>query len=147
MKPIKPALRPVRGSPSEYRGGGAVNNALGALIPTLNTMVPGNPCPGGLLRCRDCNGTGSMYFSRKTSKPCPSCEGLGRVASGNGGFGCSWLAEGNMTYLDVIVHLNDDHCWTLEQLADWLDAQPLDFVVPKPMRWSHTDYQDGEDDF
>lgn len=30
---------------------------------------------------------------------------------------------------DLIVHLNDQHDWTLMQLADWLDTLPYDLTV------------------
>ena len=32
----------------------------------------------------------------------------------------------------VAVHLNDDHKWKREQIADWLDALPIDLRVVAP---------------
>ena len=44
-------------------------------------------------------------------QPCPECGHLTLDASGPLGI------------LVTIFHLNDDHHWTREQIADWLDAR------------------------
>lgn len=38
--------------------------------------------------------------------------------------------EGNIASL--IVHLNDDHKWSREQIADWLDTLDVDLSFPVP---------------
>jgi hypothetical protein len=54
-------------------------------------------------------GFSSFFNWRRAAPPiwCPECVGLRDLGS-------------------TIIHLNDDHCWTRERIADWLEASGHD---------------------
>ena len=52
----------------------------------------------------------------KTVSACPAC-----------------IYERSLDLYSVIVHLNDDHRWTREQIADWMDGIESDRVAPRAM--------------
>lgn len=39
---------------------------------------------------------------------------------------------GPVSLVNVVMHLNDDHKWTREQIADWLDTLDLNLRFPTP---------------
>lgn len=42
----------------------------------------------------------------------------------------------HLELFDAIMHLNDEHKWSREQIADWLDALDLDLSFPSPKEQS-----------
>jgi hypothetical protein len=44
---------------------------------------------------------------------------------------CSYSFCGAQFVINLIVHLNDHHQWSREQVADWLDLLPIDLSVRK----------------
>lgn len=60
------------------------------------------------------------YSLNKQRRDCPSCDRPGRLS-------------------DVIVHLNDDHQWTRERIADWVETiEPAQVESVRP----HADQND-----
>ena len=54
-----------------------------------------------------------FFFCLDTVKSCP-------------GEGC----KKKLSLAAVIVHLNDDHLWTREQIADWIEGAPVPAELP-----------------
>lgn len=58
------------------------------------------------------------------------CPAQGRqFPPGSGLYGSCPPAVTPARIAKVIVHLNDHHCWTREQIADWLETLDLDLTV------------------
>lgn len=81
---------------------GAAGDAMGILDRNRNDWIPGS--------------TEKVWWWRPVATAealCPSCGQRARNSYG-------WITSS--TVEDVIVHLNNDHRWTRERIADWVES-------------------------
>jgi hypothetical protein len=100
-----------------------LDNALGMYLAWVKCPSP-SPPPGLGDVAEALRSLCPAYISEKT--PCPACL----LASG----GIAYLAYGSIAISvgQQIVHLNDFHRWTREEIADWLEGLDVDLTIKKP---------------